>query len=68
MKDIVDRREIVKRAIHFQTPERIPKFFFSGTAENSDVIKVDLEKWHIGAGGDETEWGLVWNNAAGGVE
>ena len=59
------RKEIVKRAIHFQHPERIPEFFFSGNADNSDVVKVDVENWHMGPNNDEVEWGFVWNNAEG---
>lgn len=55
------RKEIVKRAIHFKNPGRIPKFFFNGDLSRSDIVQVVLEDWYLGEKKDETEWGFSWN-------
>ena len=41
------RKEIVKKAIHFDDPPIMPKFFFNGH-EDSDVVLTVLGKWHMG--------------------
>lgn len=55
------RKEVVKKAIHFQTPGRVPKFFFNGDLSKSDIVQVVLEDWYLGENKDETEWGFAWN-------
>lgn len=58
---ILNRKDIVKKAIHLGYPGRIPKFMFNGDKECSDVIEVVLEKWYQGEHKDITEWGFSWN-------
>lgn len=58
------RKEVVSRAIHFNTPGRIPKFFFNQD-KRSDVIMVVCEDWALGENNDETEWGFSWNITKG---
>lgn len=55
------RKEVVKRAIHFQDPGRIPMFFFNGDLSNSDIYQVVLEDWYMGEKRDLTEWGFYWD-------
>ena len=59
----MDRRETVKRAIHFGTPDRIPVFLFSGNACDTDIVQVVLERWDAGESGRETEWGFLWQKS-----
>jgi len=56
----MDRKEIVRKAIRFESPGRIPKFMFNGDLSRSDVVQIVLEKWYMGARKDETEWGFSW--------
>lgn len=57
------RKDIVKKAVHFDDPPRMPKFFFNGHDE-SDVVLAVLEKWHMGEKKDHTEWGFEWNKSS----
>ncbi len=59
----MNRRETVKKAIHFQTPERMPIFLFSGNICDTDIVQVVLEKWDAGESGLETEWGFSWKKS-----
>ncbi len=55
------RRDVVKRAIHFQNPERIPMFYFNGDLSKSDMVLVVCEDWAMGPAQDEVEWGFTWD-------
>lgn len=55
------RKEAVKRAIHFQNPGRVPKFFFNGDLSRSDIVMVVCEDWAMGPNHDEVEWGFTWD-------
>lgn len=60
----MSRKKIVKDAVHFKTPGRIPKFMFNGDLSQSDIIQVVLEKWYMGQHKDETEWGFSWEKCS----
>jgi len=55
------RKETVKRAIHFQEPGRVPKFYFNGDLSQSDIVLVVCEDWAMGEKHDATEWGFTWD-------
>lgn len=55
------RREIVRKAIYFRNPGRIPMFYFSGDLSESDIIQVVCEEWAMGPDHDEVEWGFTWD-------
>lgn len=55
------RKETVKRAIHFQTPGRVPKFFFNGDLSRSDIVMVVCEDWAMGPNHNAVEWGFTWD-------
>ncbi len=55
------RKEVVKRAIHLQSPGRVPKFFFNGDLSRSDIVMVVCEDWAMGEKQDGVEWGFTWD-------
>lgn len=59
------RREVVKDAIHFRNPGRIPMFYFSGDLSKSDIVQVVCEDWAMGPNHDEVEWGFTWDITEG---
>lgn len=56
--------ELVKKAIHFQCPERIPVFRNRGDRgerlKNSDILSIPVELHSVGPGGEYSEWGFHW--------
>ena len=55
------KKEVVKKAVHFDNPGRIPLFMFSGDLSRSDIVQVVLEDWYMGEKRDLTEWGFYWD-------
>ena len=55
------RKENVKRAIHFKTPEYIPLMYY-GTArsQKSDILMLPVEQMMGGEKGLHCEWGFDW--------
>jgi uroporphyrinogen decarboxylase len=56
---MMTRKEVVRKAVHFDDAPRMPKFFFNGH-KDSDIVMPVLEKWHLGEHKDRTEWGFHW--------
>ena len=59
------RKEVVRDAIHFRNPGRIPMFYFSGDLSKSDIVQVVCEDWAMGENHDEVEWGFTWDITEG---
>lgn len=54
------RKELVKRAIYFQKPERIPIFLYNKDQEDSDIVIIEVVKHWMGEKKDISEWGFKW--------
>jgi len=59
----MDSKEIVKRAIHFKNPPRLPRFWYKDHDDDSDILLVPLRKWYEGLEENEAELGFVWAKA-----
>jgi len=61
------RREIVKRAVHFENPPRIPRFWYDLDChqDDTDVVIIPVRKWYEGPNKNETELGFKWKKASG---
>ena len=57
-------RETVKKAVRFQSPERIP-LLFATSLEKSDIVNIPVVRHFIGEGGRFSEWGFEWENLNG---
>lgn len=59
-------KELVKKAIHFQNPERIPVYRNRGDKgeklANSDVLNIPVGLHNIGPDKEYSEWGFHWIN------
>ncbi|MCE5258751.1 MAG: hypothetical protein LLG44_06765 [Chloroflexi bacterium] len=66
MPSALSSRERVRRALHFQTPDRIP-LVFRTTIEHSDIINTGYgvpTGWQPAQPGLD-EWGRLWSNVIG---
>jgi hypothetical protein len=54
------QKDVVRKAIHFDDPPRMPKFFFDNSRD-TDVLKIVVEKWNFGENGARSEWGFEWD-------
>jgi len=54
------RKEQVIKAIKMQSPQYIPLFFFNKDKDQSDIIKIDIQKHFGGPENDTSEWGFAW--------
>lgn len=56
------RREIVKRAVHFQNPPRVPRFWYDLDChqDDTDVVLIPVRKWYEGPEKNEAELGFKW--------
>ncbi|MBI4243553.1 MAG: hypothetical protein HY606_05640 [Planctomycetes bacterium] len=63
---MIDRKELVKQAIEFRCPQRIP-LVFRGNPDKSDVVGVGCNpaKGWIPSREGEDEWGCIWDNLIG---
>ena len=59
------RSELVKRAISFEGPSRVPVWFWNEDKERSDILSFDLVpyKWDV----KTSEWGYVWEDLGDGT-
>lgn len=57
----MDCVERVRRAIHFQSPDRIPMVFFNRDQALGDLRMIDIQNHFGGADGLQSEWGFAWN-------
>ena len=58
----MNRKDLVKKTIKFQDPNRIPLFIFNGDRNDSDIMQIDLERFYLGSKKNITEWGFEWDN------
>lgn len=56
----MDRSERVRRAVHFQNPDRTPILFFNGNREDTDIVLIDVVRHFDGPEHDRSEWGFRW--------
>jgi uroporphyrinogen decarboxylase len=61
----MDRRERVKRTVHFNNPDRVPILFFNRDLDQSDVVLIDVVQHFGGEGRDRSEWGFEWERKDG---
>lgn len=50
----------VERAVTMTGPDRVPVLYFNRDREQSDIVITDVVEHFGGPGGDESEWGFVW--------
>ncbi len=58
------RKEVVKRAIHFENPPYIPLMYYGTAPERlakTDAIMVGVQEMYWGEDGKTTEWGFKWD-------
>lgn len=60
------RKEVVKRAIHFENPPYIPLMYYgTDRAAKSDALLLGVEEMYGGSDGRTTEWGFKWAESGG---
>jgi len=59
------RRELVKRAISFDRPSRIPVWFWNADKDQSDIHSFELFPYKDDV--KQSEWGYVWENLGDGT-
>lgn len=60
------RKEVVKRAIHFENPPYIPLMYYgTDRAAKSDALLLGVEEMYGGTDGRTTEWGFKWAESGG---
>ncbi len=57
----MSRKDRVKKAIRFKSPDSIPILFFNKDKEQSDIILIDVVRHFAGDNRDTSEWGFKWN-------
>jgi len=53
-------KERVRRAIQFESPDRVPILYFNADQEKSDILIVDVCHNFMGKEKDTSEWGFKW--------
>lgn len=56
----MNRRDLVKKAVMMQGPERVPLIFINKDKEQSDLIMIDVVRHFMGADKNVSEWGFQW--------
>lgn len=55
------RKEVVKRAIHFQSPPYVPLMYYgTDRIAKSDAVMLGVQEMYGGEDGRVTEWGFNW--------
>ncbi len=57
----MNRKETVKRAAHFEAPDRIP-LSYPYDLKQSDVVNVEVIQNFMGPGKNQSEWGFEWDH------
>jgi hypothetical protein len=61
MKDIPLRRDEVLKAVHFDSPSRVPIYLFNCDQDRSDIVAIDVQRHFMGTSPYRSEWGFTWN-------
>jgi len=56
----ISRKELVKKAIHMDKPERVPILLYNKDQEDSDIVVIEVVKYWMGKDKDISEWGFKW--------
>jgi uroporphyrinogen decarboxylase len=57
----MSRKETVKKAAHFQEPDRIP-LSYPYDLKQSDIVNVEVTQNFMGPEKNQSEWGFVWDH------
>jgi len=52
-------KELVRKAVHWQNPERVP-LLFACSLERSDIVNVEVVRHFLGPEKNRSEWGFEW--------
>ncbi len=61
----ISARERVRRAVHFQRPDRVPILMYNRDFEQSDLIVIEVARHWMGENRDTSEWGFAWERRDG---
>ena len=61
----LSERERVRRAVHFQRPDRVPILMYNRDFEQSDLIVIEVVRHWMGENRDISEWGFTWERRDG---
>ena len=56
----MNRKELVKKAIHMDKPEYAPIFLYNKDQKDSDMVVIEVVKHWMGVNKDISEWGFRW--------
>lgn len=59
------RKALVKKAIQFMGPERVPVLFFNSDKEQSDILMIDVGLHFMNEDKNLSEWGFKWKRVDG---